>query len=70
MPEPGEEVDRGAEADGLGDRRRARLELRGRLGEADLVVETRVIMCPPPMNGGIASSSSRRPCRTPMPVGP
>ena len=28
------------------------------------------IMCPPPRNGGIASSSSRRPCRTPMPVGP
>ncbi len=28
------------------------------------------IMCPPPSHGGIASSSSRRPCRTPTPVGP
>ena len=28
------------------------------------------IMSPPPMNGGIASSSSRRPHSTPEPVGP
>ena len=32
--------------------------------------ETEAIMCPPVMNGGIASSSSALPCRTPMPVGP
>ena len=31
---------------------------------------TCLIMCPPPMNGGIASSSSTRPCSTPIPVGP
>jgi hypothetical protein len=31
---------------------------------------TRAIMCPPPRNGGIVSSSSRRPWSTPMPVGP
>ncbi len=28
------------------------------------------IMSPPPMNGGIASSSAMRPHSTPMPVGP
>ena len=28
------------------------------------------IMWPPPMNGGISSSSARRPCSTPIPVGP
>ena len=28
------------------------------------------IMSPPPMNGGIASSSSIRPHSTPIPVGP
>ena len=28
------------------------------------------IMSPPPMNGGMAFSSSRRPHSTPMPVGP
>src|SRR3954470_17523801 len=32
--------------------------------------DTDAIMCPPLMNGGIASSSSRRPCSTPIPVGP
>src|SRR4051812_43689819 len=32
--------------------------------------ETDAIMCPPLMNGGIASRSSRRPWSTPMPVGP
>ena len=32
--------------------------------------DTDVIMCPPPRNGGIASSSDLRPCRMPMPVGP
>jgi len=31
---------------------------------------TRPTMWPPVSQGGIASSSSRRPCRTPMPVGP
>ncbi len=31
---------------------------------------TELIMSPPPRNGGIASSTSRRPCRMPMPVGP
>ena len=31
---------------------------------------TRLIMWPPPMNGGIASRISRLPCRIPMPVGP
>ena len=32
--------------------------------------ETEAIMCPPVMKGGIAASSSARPCRTPTPVGP
>ena len=31
---------------------------------------TEAIMSPPVRNGGIASSSSRRPCSTPTPVGP
>ena len=31
---------------------------------------TRLIMLPPPRNGGMASSSSSRPYSTPMPVGP
>ena len=75
MPMADEQVDRGAEADDLGDRRRPRLELRRRLRPADLV-ERRppAIMCPPPINGGIAASSvaaavqdadarrARRPC--------
>ena len=38
--------------------------------QVDSVGPTVRIMWPPPMNGGIASSSSRRPCRTPIPVGP
>ena len=33
-------------------------------------VETEAIMCPPVMKGGISSSRSARPCRTPTPVGP
>ena len=42
----------------------------GRSVQVDSVAVTCLIMCPPPMNGGIRSSSSRRPCRTPIPVGP
>ena len=42
----------------------------GSSAQRDSSASTREIMCPPPRNGGIASSSSRRPCRTPMPVGP
>ena len=43
------------------------------LGSCAYVVFSNVtdsIMSPPPMNGDIASSSSRRPHSTPMPVGP
>ena len=67
----GEEVDGGAQADALGDRRGAGLEALGRRGEARPPrSDTLEIMWPPPSHGGIASSSSRRPCRTPTPVGP
>ena len=33
-------------------------------------IQTLSIISPPPRNGGISSSSSRRPQSTPMPVGP
>src|SRR3954467_6925421 len=36
----------------------------------DISQSTRAIISPPPRNGGISSSSSRRPYSTPMPVGP
>ena len=42
----------------------------GRSAHVDSVSPTILIMWPPAMNGGMRSSSSRRPCRTPMPVGP
>ena len=42
----------------------------GRSAKVVPVVRTALIMSPPPRNGGIASSSSRRPYSTPMPVGP
>ena len=38
--------------------------------QVELVSKTCLIMWPPLMNGGISSSSSRRPWSTPMPVGP
>ena len=42
----------------------------GRSVQVDSFAATVRIMWPPPMNGGISSSSARRPCRTPIPVGP
>ena len=64
-------VDRGAEPDRFGDRRRAGLELGRQLGAGVKPSRrTSAIMLPPPRNGGIASSSSSRPHSTPMPVGP
>jgi hypothetical protein len=42
----------------------------GRSVQVDSFAATVRIMWPPPMNGGISSRSARRPCRTPMPVGP
>ncbi len=36
----------------------------------DCSIQTCSIISPPPRNGGISSSSSRRPHSTPMPVGP
>jgi hypothetical protein len=42
----------------------------GRSVHVDSFAATVRIMCPPPMNGGISSSSSRRPWSTPIPVGP
>ena len=38
--------------------------------QRDSCQSTDEIMSPPPRNGGISSSSSRRPYRTPTPVGP
>ena len=42
----------------------------GGSAQVDSKSPTRAIMCPPPRNGGIASRIERRPCSTPMPVGP
>jgi hypothetical protein len=42
----------------------------GRSVHVDVSAATVRIMCPPPMNGGISARSDRRPCRTPIPVGP
>ena len=42
----------------------------GGSAQVDSKSPTRAIMCPPPRKGGIASSTERRPCSTPMPVGP
>ena len=43
---------------------------QGRSVHVDSLAATVRIMCPPPMNGGISSSSARRPWSTPIPVGP
>ena len=60
MPDVAEVVDGGGQADGLGDRRRARLEAgRGRRPAGSESSFTSRIMPPPPRNGGMASSSSR-----------
>ena len=69
--EVGEVVDGGTEADGGGDVRRARP--RTCSGTSLKVVWrrwTELIISPPLMNGGIASSSSARAQSAPEPVGP
>ena len=66
-----EVVDCGAEPDGLGDRRGARLELvRQLVPRSSPSNSTLRIMCPPRLNGSIASSSSARPQSAPTPLGP
>ena len=63
-------VDRRAQPDRLGDLRRPASNFQGRSVQVDSFAATVRIMWPPPMNGGISSSSARRPCKTPIPVGP
>ncbi len=69
-PEVAQVVRGHAEADGRADVRRAGLELPGDVVELGPAKLTSRIMSPPARNGGIASSSSRRPHSTPEPVGP
>ena len=70
QPELIDPANRGAEPDRLADRRGAALELGGQVGPGDQLLVTFRIIEPPPMKGGISSSSSRRPKSAPMPVGP
>ena len=43
---------------------------QGRSAQVDPSVLTLEIISPPPRKGSMSSSSSRRPTRTPIPVGP
>ena len=58
------------EPDRLADDRRAGLEALGRRRVGRRAISTTSIIEPPPMNGGMALSSSVRPHSTPTPDGP
>ena len=70
QPELVDPADGGTESDRLADGGGAALELGRRSAQVISSLVTFRIIEPPPMNGGISSSSSRRPNRAPIPVGP
>ena len=64
-------VDRRVEPDRADDMRRPRLEPRRRVEDRSISANVTVsIIAPPPCHGGIDASSSARPHRQPIPVGP